>query len=663
MANQMNRRKPFQAYGTAGANLMAALLCVAVLIALCSSAATQSGVSATDREERPLQLPFNVLTTTAGNWSITDVCCDQDLFAGTPPQTLLKTEYGQQVYWIRFAQPARPGVLVLSAVVDEAVLYVRDPARGTIRASRVGDSVPVESRRIVSAMLAFPITDDDIGSSLFMKIVQPTAISLRFGLDTPEQFSLQEYRMNTIRAALIGAIVIIILYNLVLSVITRDATFLFNALTIFSLLLLDLYLAGVGAAYIWGPWPWVSNWVLTIAITGPVIFGSTFFYLFLRDQNRSGFAHIGVFFVLPVIAGMMLTLRFFLPYWMLQPIALLLGLGIMIMMTTICGSYAVRGDRRAMVLLFPLVLGVAPGLTIVSAQKLAGVEFPGLDQHLLEITLVLEALLFSFALAYRIRFAEQEKDLANAKLNVSHVKTRHELLKAVDTERTRIANELHDTAAHGLLSVSTRLTHMGNDTTLPNSARSELCEISKLSAVLIGEMRRISHDLHSGVLQHLGLVKAIEGLLRHVRLAGIQVDEFGTQLPEHFLTRTQQVQIFRIVQELLTNIVKHADATSLSISLKKQDELAILTINDNGRGMSSVGSGTGGLGLGIANQRAADLGAEWVTELGENGTTVRLTFPISAGGGRSDSYNQNYSVGRQSSDFPGGYQSVNRGTV
>lgn len=600
--------------------------------------------------DEPEQLAFHFLQASSSSAVFAEVCCSGTKQIDETLHTSLETDFGADAYWIKFSEPAQPSILVLTAMVDEAVLYVRNPETGSIRTSHLGDTLPASSRELVSARLAFPLTAADSGAELYMKIVQPTQVVLRFNRMPEKYFWMLEDRMNTLRAFLIGGILIIILYNLVLSAITRDATFLFNCLTIFSLLLLDLYLSGLGAAYIWGDHPWLSNLVLPLSLCGPIIFGSVFFYLFVRNRDETGFWHRGVFFVLPALSLPVLLSLFFVPYWVIQPVILLLCGAVMLLMTVICCIYARQGRTRAKVLLAPLLMAVAPGISLVTLQKVYGINYSSLDQHMLEITLILEALLFSFALAYRIRLAEQERQFAYTALETHNIQSRDNLLKSIDDERTRIAAELHETAGHGLLAVASRLEHISGSSELPTQLSDELKEISEVSNVLVGEIRRISHDLHTGALDHLGLKKAIEGQLDHLCAAGITAEPLDMNVQEDVFSAEQKLHIYRIVQELLVNINKHSSASIVRISLKRQGETAILTVVDNGRGMPAAVNGNG-LGLSFTGQRVEMLGADWFTESGPGGTTIWLTLPLTVGSNSTETISQDSTSGGQPPDL------------
>ncbi len=113
-------------------------------------------------------------------------------------------------------------------------------------------------------------------------------------------------------------------------------------------------------------------------------------------------------------------------------------------------------------------------------------------------------------------------------------------------------------------------------------------EISSEAALAIQETREIAYNLRPFQLDRLGLSTAIEGMIDTVsRSSGIQihseVDNIDDLFPEEL-----QINLYRIVQEALNNIVKHADATEVNIHLSRIGQGMILTIQDNGRGFTSA---------------------------------------------------------------------------
>ncbi|WP_299864765.1 7TM diverse intracellular signaling domain-containing protein [uncultured Hoeflea sp.] len=579
-------------------------------------------------------LTFEQIATGTGAASFEDVCCgsaNADRQPGTPDATLA-TQYGSGPYWIRFTSPATPGVLALTAIVDVAELYIRDPVTGTVRISASGDTLPVSVRDLIEPRLAFILDERDAGAELYMRVVQPTRLSVRFERYELDALVTQERRILAMRLFFIGAIVMIGLFNLVLSVTSRDATFLFNGMTILCLVLLDLYLSGLGAAYIWGAAPWLSNPLLVVAIAGPVIFASGFFRLFLRNPGDRQFWRDRAFVILPVLAALTILMLVALPYWQLQAVSLLLGFLALLHFLAVCLYGVWMREIRSMVLLAPLTLAVIPGMVLVALQKIAGFELGLMENHVLEMTLALEALLFSVALAYRLRLAEKERLASHLKLAAHNKSARKMLLDTIDAERSRISSALHETAGHGFLAITSRIAKMSRSTDLPPATRNELMEIADLSQVLVGELRHISHELHLGALDHLGLARAIELLLERMEAAGMASAFERGNLDEAKLSRAQQVHLFRIVQEVLINVAKHSRASAVEVGLNIDNGSVIVSVRDDGDGFKTDDANrTAGLGMTLIGERADALGASWTVKSTAAGTVFDLQCPLAGG--------------------------------
>ena len=194
----------------------------------------------------------------------------------------------------------------------------------------------------------------------------------------------------------------------------------------------------------------------------------------------------------------------------------------------------------------------------------------------------------------------------------------HEQLRALsvylqhvrEEERTRIAREVHDELGQALTGCKLDLSLLANK--LPVHLP-ELKEKAKaLSAHMdatIQTVRRIATELRPGILDHLGLIAALEWQANEFQTrTGIKCD-VRTDLHEPVLTPDLATTFFRIFQETLTNIIRHAGATHVLVHLKEVAGRIILEVKDNGRGISLEEiSNTRSMGLLGMKERAALLG-------------------------------------------------------
>ena len=158
------------------------------------------------------------------------------------------------------------------------------------------------------------------------------------------------------------------------------------------------------------------------------------------------------------------------------------------------------------------------------------------------------------------------------------------LITAQEAERRRIARELHDGLSQRLTALSLTLSRLGR---LPPSASADLpAELHRLearAADLVLDMRRVSHELHPGVLEHIGLIAALDGYCSEVEKAQglavrFQADDLGAVPADLALC------LYRAAQEALGNIVKHAAAQSVRVRLVRDGRDGILTIEMTGAG-------------------------------------------------------------------------------
>ncbi|HYR76478.1 MAG TPA: PAS domain-containing protein [Pyrinomonadaceae bacterium] len=221
------------------------------------------------------------------------------------------------------------------------------------------------------------------------------------------------------------------------------------------------------------------------------------------------------------------------------------------------------------------------------------------------------------------------------------------LQSAREEEGTRIAREIHDELGSALTSLKWDLEGMEKMPSDPKSGpelasmREKAKTMTRLVDGTIDVLRRISAELRPGVLDDLGLVSAIEWQARqfHDR-TGIAV-HCDCSLDDVNLNQEQSTAAFRILQEALTNVLRHAQATRIDIRAAEAAGEFMLTISDNGRGISEdETSGLKSLGLLGMRERAILIGGKIdIAGVAGKGTVITLTVPIGRAGGPSDPAN------------------------
>jgi two-component system NarL family sensor kinase len=223
----------------------------------------------------------------------------------------------------------------------------------------------------------------------------------------------------------------------------------------------------------------------------------------------------------------------------------------------------------------------------------------------------------------------RERRLADSKLNA----LTQRIIDTQEEERGRVARELHDGISQMLVGVRYALELTRRRLGLGDARADESLAkgIDGLGGA-IHEVRRISRDLRPGVLDDLGLGPALQALLdAFSQRTGISVD-YETVVFRNRLDQEARIALYRIAQEALTNIERHAQASRVDISLKGHRKGALLRIADNGSGMTwpaPARNRSGGLGLRNMQERIEQLGGTLRIMSTSKGTIIEAQVPLS----------------------------------
>jgi signal transduction histidine kinase len=203
--------------------------------------------------------------------------------------------------------------------------------------------------------------------------------------------------------------------------------------------------------------------------------------------------------------------------------------------------------------------------------------------------------------------------------------------EALENEARRIAHALHDDV--GPLLVAVHMALHGIDEESPEAVRLRVVDAREKLDHLEDQLRRLSHELRPTVLEEVGLAAALNFLAQGVAIrAGVPITI--TCPPADGLSVTTQTALYRIVQQALINVGKHARATRASVRVTKEKRRIRCSITDDGVGFDARALGTqphasGGLGFVGMRERATALGGTFeVSSAPGGGTVVQVTIPV-----------------------------------
>ena len=198
------------------------------------------------------------------------------------------------------------------------------------------------------------------------------------------------------------------------------------------------------------------------------------------------------------------------------------------------------------------------------------------------------------------------------------------VLVGVEAERRRVARELHDEVGQALTAVLLQLKRVA--ARAPDELEGEIAEAQEAARASLEEIRRIALQLRPGVLEDLGVVSALTALTSAFSArTGTAVERrFDGPLPP--LEPEAEIALYRVAQESLTNVARHADASSVLVRLSAGDGHVELEVTDDGRGLALNGNEGGGIrGM---RERALAVGGRLGIEPRERGVSVRLRLPV-----------------------------------
>ncbi|MBL4755672.1 MAG: tetratricopeptide repeat protein [Flavobacteriales bacterium] len=245
------------------------------------------------------------------------------------------------------------------------------------------------------------------------------------------------------------------------------------------------------------------------------------------------------------------------------------------------------------------------------------------------IILMVLVLALAFLLYNRMRMRQK------ARLNEHLLKQNEIRLKTIvetqEKERQRIARDLHDGLGQQLAGLKINLSGLNKhrDTISLDKQNIFDASIERVDEVCV-ELRNIAHQMMPRALSVAGLVPAIEDLLQQLLGTSQLKYNFEAQkvekLPEHM-----EIGVFRVVQELINNILKHAKAQEISVQLFRNRDHLVLIVEDDGIGIKSGESDKKGIGLMNISARVQALNGSYSFDSGPNaGTVTNIRIPLSA---------------------------------
>ncbi len=520
----------------------------------------------------------------------------------------------RSLYWHKATLPAdlfEAGEKYLIEIpyplLDRVDLWARD-ANGHMYHHRAGALYPFTERTIPVPDLAFPVNHRSGEVVVAFAVQTSTPLLTKVFLWPRKAWEAHQRGQQWWYGVLVGGVTVLILYNLFLAAAFRDSSYLYYVLYLTSVNLINLIHAGYLDAWLWPDTAGVSAHVilglLAVSIIAVIAFINRFFDVRHHFPNWWRVSLVLAGLAIPPVFPDPLGY----PDWNVVTIPVMLLLSHLSMWYVI--TVAVLGYRHGMrqarfvILAFTLFYVCVLLYELYVLQVLA--YTPWLP-HVLELGSLLEGVILSLALADRINLLRAAVDRACKETMEARTTLSKRLIRVEEQQRERIGGLLHDTIVHGLLLIKHHLDALLTRPSGPadDAFKREIAQQSQACRELLDEVRNLSHDLHPHLLTRLGLKAALEATLekalspRHICWQ-VDIEEVDNQLDD-----ARRILLFRAIQECLTNILKHAGAGEVMLSLRHEGERIVAQIKDDGQGFEPAAVDDDALGLATIKGRLA----------------------------------------------------------
>lgn len=501
--------------------------------------------------------------------------------------------------------------------LGDEIVYVAKDGR-IIRELAGGHLRPFNLRPVAYHKM---LSDVRGGDTVLMRVASQH-VPLMFRLLKNDELQRDKLAEMMWYAAVYAIVIVMLLYNLFIYVYLRESRYLYYCFYLLAMLFTQMRLSGLGKQFLW---PNMTVYTAPLNIFSTVIVtiaGIFFIRSFLNSDYLTPLKQRAL------IGSALLCWLTFMLYWLhpLWPVMKMVSIisSQLMLLVSLIAVYAViisnwrAGDRGARVLM--VTYTVINASSMVAVMRHNGLlENTFFVEHIVDMAIVFEAVVLSLALAAKIQQLRQEKIAAEIRQRITQQRFARRLLSVQEAEKKTIGSALHDNFTHQLLllkeSISRKLGNQADET--------------QRTAQILHDMRHFSHVIHPYMLEKLGLAAALDNMIEQI--ADTHALDIHTSIDELDVNEGRRILVYRIVQECLNNVVKHAGASECLIAIRAGDAAKRtdneIIIKDDGQGFEPRQVSTS-LGLTTLRERTQMLGGTLrITSDAHSGTTVHIVFP------------------------------------
>jgi len=547
--------------------------------------------------------------------------------------------FTQSVYWLIIrASPKNLNhkLVIGNAHINKLEFYVS--GRNSPQLKYItGDHFPFKQRPIINRLFIFPLEADD--QSVYLIKIDKRAESLQLNVQilTSEQLFQKSTKENLIAGILWGIIILVIVFVCFMYITVREKLYLYYLLYLLTATLWIAADKGYGYQFLWFEFPDFANRARPVFNSILNIMIIQLMQSFINQRRESPFykpLHITKIasFILALCFLILPTVFHTYSYWFLGAL-LLLGTLTVILISLSLAEEIVKRNRAAwfyLISIFMLIVFSVAELIIHSGKS--NYELYYLSNFGFQTGLVFEIIILNFGLAHRFNSYKNDKETLLIEVNKKQNELTERIIETQETERRKIADQLHDDVGSMLSLAILQISTVIDKETSEDKSKINLEKSMKVLSSVSDTIRNMSHTLTPLAIEKYGFKNAIIDLVASINLTNkIQVEHviLGFENTENYTSNFLN-DIYRIVQELLNNMLKHSEASHCLIQLIEHEDALSLLIEDNGKGLKNGQLKVkNGVGLNNIKSRVDYFkGQIEYSEKIEGGTLINIEIPI-----------------------------------
>ncbi len=523
--------------------------------------------------------------------------------------------------------------LVFESIVNDSMFLYKVVNNKVIETTILGEYLPFSARKIKYPTPIFEINllPNEQAQYYLKSIGNGQPMNLTAQLLNTQSFHDWDTQKMFFLGIIYGIIFLILLLNFSFFLITKEKIYLiFTGQVAFSALCL-VYFDGFIYQYIFPESGYWSNETIAVAMCFTFIFNNRFTSNFFNLKTLAPWAYNTFKYATWLIISI-LTFSFIHPWGFnafivlmsatTSLVALLLFASILTVKKQGFSSYFFGLAATVCLIVFGSIfqlflIGLVPGIFIT--------------HYAMHLAVVTQSVFLALAVNDKFRVIKEENAYYQAKLVETLNQYSQNLITNIEAERQRLAVEIHDGLGQNLLTIRNKILRTLKQKGISENVQDTLHLLLDITTETLDDARAMSYNLRPPILSTMGLTVAIQTLAAKMKdTSNLKISLLMEQSVDGFVEKENDINIYRILQESFTNVIKHAKATKIDIKIIKNDSFLDISFKDDGIGFNQNAQINGQGILGIKERVALLRGTINIISEESSGTLLYIQIPIKA---------------------------------